>query len=922
MFVFWDAITRPLFDAYKPRRIVEVGSDHGDNTEKLLEYAQANDAVVEVIDPLPKYDADEWCAKWGDRIVYHKALSLNVLHKIEEMDLVLIDGDHNWYTVRNELELIYKNTVKKGKRFPLVLMHDVGWPYGRRDLYYDPSTIPPAYLQPYRKEGMELGQAELAGEDKGLNPHLFNAIYENNLRNGVRTAAEDFVSDHESDDLRFLVVPCLNGLGIVFREQDMADKAEARAFIATLPTEGANYALVESLEQARLRGDLERIKLKRRLDAHKEKVTDMRARIEGLEANAKQVGAQLKEARESEIALEADLKSARAESAAAAARAAELSGEVTAAKGKLENLGAQAKELQSKLNYQTTFAERRLAEGKAVRLELEAKLKEAKADAKAAQDFEAQLKAAQSEIADLKSQLTYKTALTDRQLAESKALRVELEEKLKQVSASRAELKERHKSDVTALKADGEAHQARRTELEKHVADGQAKLAEAAKKLTDQAKALTKAEQARAKLETSLAATRVELRSCKSDLESAAADRDRNKRALSALESSVAGRVARRLNAYSTANPRQAAMVRKGAQAAWWTVSLQLPRKLSERRRLQQETALLKKSKLFDAEWYLQRYPDVAGAGVDPVLHYLVHGAANGRDPSPHFSTPFYRESYPNVTRNPLVDYLDGGAAAGRNPSSTFDSAAYLERYPDVAKAGLNPLVHYVRFGKAENRATGVNGAAAPRASIAPPLPQASRPPRPRTGPAVDIVLPVSGSVADIDRLLRALDAWRRPRGELVLVEDGVDPAARDLIDAYLSRTEDATLVRNLRARGLSASVNQGLAEVTSNLAVVITNFGPPVLRALDAQLSVARSSPDFLTAPLRLKEAVPVKPTHTDAAEHKDGVVGLTLTRGVLAKAGFLDEHRAFGEAREDWTRRALAAAPAGAGPDSLRMN
>lgn len=915
MFVFWDAITRPLFDAYKPRRIVEVGSDHGDNTEKLLEYAQANDAIVDVIDPLPKYDADEWCAKWGDRLLYHKALSLNVLHKIEEMDLVLIDGDHNWYTVRNELELIYKNTVKKGKRFPLILMHDVGWPYGRRDLYYDPSTIPPAYLQPYRKEGMEMGRAELAGEDKGLNPHLFNAIYENNLRNGVRTAAEDFVADHENEDLRFLVVPCLNGLGIVFREQDMADKAEARAFIATLPTEGANYALVESLEQARLRGDLERLKLKRRLDEHKEKVTDMRARIEGLEANAKDVGAQLKDARNSEIALEADLKAARAESAAAAARAAELSGQVTEAKGKLQSLGAQTKDLQSKLTYQTTFAERRLAEGKAVRLELEAKLKEAKADTKAAKEFEAQLKAAQAEIADLKSQLTYKTTLTDRQLAEGKALRAELEEKLKQVTESGAELKERHKSD-------SEAQQASRAELETRVAESEAKLAEAAKKLTDQAKALAKAEQARAKSETSLAATRVELRGCRSELESAAADRDRNKRALSALESSVAGRVARRVNAYSVANPRQAAMLRKGAQAAWWTVTMQLPRKLSERRKLQQETALLKKSKLFDAEWYLQRYPDVAGAGADPVLHYLVHGAANGRDPGPHFSTAFYRETYPNVTRNPLVDYLDGGAAAGRNPSPTFDSAAYLERYPDVAKAGLNPLVHYVRFGKAENRSTGLSGAIAPRVSIAPRLPEAPRPPRPRTGPAVDIVLPVSGSVADMDRLLRALDAWRRPRGELILVEDGVDPAARELIDGYLSRTDDATLVRNLRARGLSASVNQGLAEVTNNLAVVITNFGPPVLRALDAQLSVARSSPGFLAAPLRLKEAVPVKPSHADAAEQKDGVVGLVLTRGVLAKAGFLDEHSGFGAAREDWTRRALAAAPAGEGSDSLRMN
>ena len=34
---------------------------------------------------------------------------------------------------------------------PLLVLHDVGWPYGRRDLYYDPDDIPASTASPWRK---------------------------------------------------------------------------------------------------------------------------------------------------------------------------------------------------------------------------------------------------------------------------------------------------------------------------------------------------------------------------------------------------------------------------------------------------------------------------------------------------------------------------------------------------------------------------------------------------------------------------------------------------------------------------------------------------------------------------------------------------------------------------------------------------
>lgn len=84
--------------------------------------------------------------------------------------------------------------------------------------------------------------------------------------------------------------------------------------------------------------------------------------------------------------------------------------------------------------------------------------------------------------------------------------------------------------------------------------------------------------------------------------------------------------------------------------------------------------ALLRGSSLFDADWYLRQYPDIAANKLDPVVHYLGHGASEGRDPGPGFST-----------------------------------RGYLDRNPDVGAGGMNPLVHYLRYGKAEGRSSGLS---------------------------------------------------------------------------------------------------------------------------------------------------------------------------------------------------------------------
>lgn len=89
----------------------------------------------------------------------------------------------------------------------------------------------------------------------------------------------------------------------------------------------------------------------------------------------------------------------------------------------------------------------------------------------------------------------------------------------------------------------------------------------------------------------------------------------------------------------------------------------------SDDARIAKHVKLLRYSGLFDSEWYLQRYPDVRAAKVDPVEHYLRYGADEHRNPGP-----------------------------------LFDTAAYAKQNPDVIAENMNCLVHYLYHGREEGR--------------------------------------------------------------------------------------------------------------------------------------------------------------------------------------------------------------------------
>ena len=57
-----------------------------------------------------------------------------------------------------------------------------------------------------------------------------------------------------------------------------------------------------------------------------------------------------------------------------------------------------------------------------------------------------------------------------------------------------------------------------------------------------------------------------------------------------------------------------------------------------------------------------------------------------------------------NDNTNAIYHYLTYGAKNNYNPSNDFDTQYYLEENFDVKKANINPLVHYIQWGKSEGR--------------------------------------------------------------------------------------------------------------------------------------------------------------------------------------------------------------------------
>lgn len=180
----------------------------------------------------------------------------------------------------------------------------------------------------------------------------------------------------------------------------------------------------------------------------------------------------------------------------------------------------------------------------------------------------------------------------------------------------------------------------------------------------------------------------------------------------------------------------------EAATAVTVAVAIEAPARLRDATSARAEMALLLETGMFQSDWYLSTYSDIAAAGVDPLTHYYFYGFKDGRRPNPYFDSSWYQDHNKDLgpDENPLVHYMLVGESEGRrpilyfdpayyrlaydvpssssclghylthrfsgkySPIAEFDAGYYAEHYPDVTAAGVDIFEHYISYGFREGR--------------------------------------------------------------------------------------------------------------------------------------------------------------------------------------------------------------------------
>ena len=188
----FDSIIKPLI-CNGHNTVLEIGAQKGLNTNKIIAVIRSLGGRLTSIDPAPQFIPD-------DDIHFFQEFSIPFLKNTDEVyDLIIVDGDHNWYTVFHELLIMEEREILKPRG--IILHHDICWPYAKRDLYYFPDRIPEEFRNPYSRGGLIKGEQGLFALGKKingcdpLNPMNFHALFEGGPGNGVLTAIEEYLRE-------------------------------------------------------------------------------------------------------------------------------------------------------------------------------------------------------------------------------------------------------------------------------------------------------------------------------------------------------------------------------------------------------------------------------------------------------------------------------------------------------------------------------------------------------------------------------------------------------------------------------------------------------------------------------------------------------------------------------------------------------
>ena len=247
------------------------------------------------------------------------------------------------------------------------------------------------------------------------------------------------------------------------------------------------------------------------------------------------------------------------------------------------------------------------------------------------------------------------------------------------------------------------------------------------------------------------------------------------------------------------------------------------------------EYNLIKQSGLFDLEFYERKYKDVSQKKLDPIRHFIRHGHKENRWPNEYFDPIYYKKAY-NLEEGviPLTHYILTPNAIFNRTSEKFDGSYYYYLHADVRKAEINPLYHYLKYGKNEKRA------------IAPPTKEQAKNihvniPSKLSKINISIIVPVYNAIEEVVDCLDSV-IENTPLGKNVKLLVINDASPDESVYARLEKYKNLVgvkVIHNKKNIGYTNNLNYGI-NLSGKDDIVLLNSDTIVSKNWLRQMSIA----------------------------------------------------------------------------------
>ncbi|WP_406532114.1 hypothetical protein [Methanobrevibacter sp.] len=327
MFNFLDLGIIPTFlSRFEVEKVLVIGLSNNSILDELITFCIDNhsllytiDSEISIYDLIKEEDDSNIVIEYIKENVKHfEESSLNILPNLESFDVVFINGDPNWYTVYNELNLIKKNN----SNFPLVFVCNNRYPHKRRDSYMNPDNIPEEYKHECCNNLPIIFEEDEEIKHAMVEDGFCHAIYQNTPKNGVLTAVEDFLN--QNPHLTLLDINPLEGVTLIYKDTNISHDRINKILAEEKNTEyNLDEFLDKSLENTLLLKHVVGINLIKddidRIEEYKSEIEDQNIQLKDYEYKIQVNNAQIeyKDSQINNIKAQVNVKSAQLQSAEA-----------------------------------------------------------------------------------------------------------------------------------------------------------------------------------------------------------------------------------------------------------------------------------------------------------------------------------------------------------------------------------------------------------------------------------------------------------------------------------------------------------------------------------------------------------------------------------------------------------------------------